>query len=63
MYIAKERRPLALLILLALTLGSILTSIAFNLHRHDAQHVNVPLHSAFEAFGGMAAIAMAIFFL
>ena len=63
MFVAKNRRPLLLFILFALTLGSIAISIAFNILRHDQQHIHEPLHAAFEAFGGMAAIAMAMLLL
>ncbi len=63
MFVAKNRRPIFLFVLLALILGSIFTSVVFNLHRHDIQHVNEPLHSALEAFGGMAAIIMATLLL
>lgn len=63
MLLANNRRPLLLFILLILTLESIAASIFFNLHRHEIQYVNEPLHSALEAFGGMAAICMAIILL
>jgi hypothetical protein len=60
MFIAKNRQPLMLFVLLAIFLGSILTSIALNIFRHDLQIINEPLHSTAEAFGGMAAISMAL---
>lgn len=63
MLIAKDRRSILLYGLLALTSCSIFISVALNLDRQNLQLMNEPLHSAFEAFGGMAAIFMAILLL
>ncbi len=60
MLITDDRRPLLLFALIALTFGSIAISIAFNLHNDEIQHIREPLHSALEAFGGTAAITMAV---
>ncbi|EKD33729.1 MAG: hypothetical protein ACD_75C02615G0002 [uncultured bacterium] len=63
MLIAKNKQPFLLFVLMALSVGSIAVSIALNIFQHDLQHLNEPLHSAFEAFGGMAAISMALLLL
>lgn len=63
MFVAQNRRTLLLFVLLILTVGSIAISIAFNILRHDHQQIHEPLHSTLEAFGGMAAIAMAMLLL
>ena len=63
MYIAKPRQPFFLFVLLAIPVGSVLTSITLNLFRADITHINAPLHSALEAFGGMAAISMSLLVL
>ncbi len=56
-------RPFLLFLLIAVSLGSFAASIAGNTIWHDLQLINDPVHAALEAFGGMAAIAMALLLL
>ncbi len=63
MIIEKIRRPFLLFLLFVILLGSFVASIAFNVVWQSLQLVNDPLHAALEAFGGMAAIAMATLLL
>jgi hypothetical protein len=63
MIIANIRRPLFLFLLIVVLVGSFISSITLNLIWHDIQLANVPLHSSLEAFGGMAAISMALLLL
>ncbi|KJR99191.1 MAG: hypothetical protein VR65_17430 [Desulfobulbaceae bacterium BRH_c16a] len=63
MFITKNRRPFLLFVLLVISLGSFLISITLNILRHDLLQVNEPLHSSLEAFGGMAAVSMALLLL
>ncbi len=63
MTIARDRRPILLVLLLLIFLGSFLTSIILDSRWHDLQVVNEPLHATLEAYGGMAALAMALILL
>jgi hypothetical protein len=63
MIIAQARRPYFLFLLLGIFFVSFTTSIALNVLWHDVQIVNEPLHSTLEAFGGLAAISMALLLL
>ncbi len=60
MTIAQDRRPILLLLLLFIFIGSVFTSIALDSRWHDLQLINEPLHATLEAYGGMAAVAMAL---
>lgn len=60
MTIARDRRPILLLLLLFIFFGSVFTSITLDSRWHDLQLVNEPLHATLEAYGGMAAVAMAV---
>ncbi len=63
MTIARDRRPLLLVLLLLIFFGSFFTSIILDSRWHDLQIVNEPLHATLEAYGGMAAVAMALILL
>ncbi|MBU1567356.1 MAG: hypothetical protein KJ630_17250 [Proteobacteria bacterium] len=63
MIIGKIRQPFLLFLLILVSLGSLATSIALNNIWNEFQLVNDSLHAAFEAFGGVAAIAMALLLL
>lgn len=63
MIIGKIRRPFLLFLLLIVLFGSFIISFACNTIWHNLQLMNDPLHAALEAFGGMAAIAMALLLL
>ncbi len=63
MLITQTRRPYFLLLLLGIFVVSFVVSIALNILWHDLQFVNEPLHSTLEAFGGLAAISMALLLL
>ncbi len=57
------RRPFLLVLLAVVSCGSFAASIVFSIFWKNQQLVNDPLHAAIEAFGGMAAIAMALLLL
>ena len=63
MIIEKTRRPFLLFLLIVISFGSFIASITFNAIWPSLQLVSDPLHAALEAFGGMAAIAMALLLL
>lgn len=63
MIIGKIRRPFLLFLLILVSLGSLATSIALNNIWNEFRLVNDSLHAALEAFGGIAAIAMALLLL
>ncbi len=60
MIIVETRRRYFLYFLPGIFFVSFLTSITLNILWHKEQFVNEPLHSTLEAFGGMAAISMAL---
>ena len=63
MLIEKNRRQFFLSLFGIIFFGSFLTSMALNFFWKDIQVVNELLHSSLEAFGGMAAISMALLLL
>lgn len=63
MIVEKIRRPFSFFLLFVVSFGSFAASIACNAIWQDRQLVNEPLHAALEAFGGMAAIGMALLLL
>ncbi len=63
MIIEEIRKPILLFLLIVISFGSLVASMAFNFFRPTLQLVNDPLHASLEAFGGMAAIAMALLLL
>lgn len=63
MTIARDRRPILLMLLVLIFFGSFFTSITLDSRWHQFQIVNEPLHATLEAYGGMAAVAMALILL
>ncbi len=63
MIIAKNMRPSFLFLLPGIFFISFFTSFTLNILWHKEQFVNERLHSTFEAFGGMAAVLMALLLL
>ena len=63
MIISKNRRSSFLFLLPGIFFISFIASITFNILWHKEHFVNEPLHSTLEAFGGMAAVSMALLLL